>query len=105
MSLDDVTSGTVRLTAQVHGLVQGVGYRDFCLRYASALSAGRSGRLTGYARNLDAESTVEVVAEGPRDLLEKLLVALRRGPPAASVLKVDASWSAATREFDRFRMR
>lgn len=105
MSLDDVTPDAQRLTAHVHGLVQAVGYRDFCLRTTSALSAGRSGRITGYARNLDAESTVEVVAEGPRDLLEKLLAALRRGPPAAHVLKVEASWSAATREFDRFRMR
>lgn len=105
MSLDDVTPGTVRLTAHVHGLVQAVGYRDFCLRRADALSYGRLQRITGYARNLDAESTVEVVAEGPRDLLEKLLAALHRGPPAASVLKIDTSWSAATREFDRFRMR
>jgi acylphosphatase len=78
----------VRLTALVRGTVQGVGYRYF------ALSQARAPGLRGYARNR-RDGAVEVVAEGARQRLEKLLVALRRGPSAAKVTAVVASWSPA----------
>jgi acylphosphatase len=38
---------------------------------------------------------VRVEAEGPRDLLERLLVLVREGPPAARVLRVVEEWSRA----------
>ena len=53
-----------RLTAIVHGDVQGVGYRFFAQRQAARLG------LRGYVRNL-RDGTVEVVAEGPRPLLDQ----------------------------------
>ena len=88
-----------RLTALVHGFVQGVGYRDFCSRVAYRLSPTD---LSGYARNRSSGSTVEVVAEGPRHLLDALLQQLHQGPGMARVSSIDASWSTATHEFDRF---
>lgn len=86
-----------RLTAIVHGDVQGVGYRFFVQRQAAALG------LRGYVRNL-RDGTVEVVAEGPRPALEQLVAALRRGPSAAEVTTVDVTWSAAVGAFSNFRV-
>ncbi len=85
-----------RLTAVVHGDVQGVGFRMFVLREAVRLG------LRGYVRNVP-DGTVEVVAEGPRSLLEQLLAALRRGPRMAEVASVDVTWSQAIGAFTNFR--
>ena len=52
-------------------------------------------RLTGHAENL-SDGRVEVIAEGERADLERLLHWLRRGPPHARVENVDASWNEAT---------
>jgi acylphosphatase len=62
----------VRLTAWVHGHVQGVGFRWWTRSRALALG------LVGSARNLP-DGRVEVVAEGTRDACEALLAALRFG--------------------------
>ncbi|HET8590486.1 MAG TPA: acylphosphatase [Nakamurella sp.] len=63
---DDV----VRLTAWVHGQVQGVGFRWWTR--ARALELG----LAGHAANL-ADGRVEVVAEGPESSCRALLELLR----------------------------
>lgn len=91
-----------RLTALVHGFVQGVGYRDFCNRAAYRLSPTE---VSGYSRNLPTGSSVEVVAEGTRPLLDALLQELYDGPGMARVASIETSWSAATHEFDRFTTR
>ena len=62
----------VRLSAWVHGYVQGVGFRWWTR--SRALELG----LVGYARN-HADGRVHVVAEGPRTAGEKLLELLRSG--------------------------
>ncbi len=101
----DTAPEVARLTAQVHGFVQMVGYRDFCKRTAFAISRDQPIKITGYSRNQPNGTTVEVVAEGPRALLERFLTALREGPGMAQVIDVEASWGAATREFDGFSAR
>ena len=78
-----------RLQAVVHGDVQGVGFRYFVQRKAHQLG------LSGWVRNND-DGTVELVAEGARDELEKLRQAVEEGPRTAHVDRVDAEWSAAT---------
>jgi acylphosphatase len=88
-----------RLTAEVRGQVQGVGFRWFVQRN------GRNLGLTGYARNLADGRRVEVVAEGERSALEHLLNALRRGPEGAYVESVQHSFSEATGEFSGFETR
>lgn len=87
-----------RLHAIVHGRVQGVGFRAFVVE--NGLSLGAS----GWARNR-WDGTVEVVAEGDRQSLEKLLASLRRGPRMANVTKVDIDWQAYTGEFNSFSVR
>ncbi|AWB84268.1 acylphosphatase [Corynebacterium liangguodongii] len=66
----------VRLTAFVHGHVQGVGFRWWTR--SRALELG----LSGYAKNLD-DGRVEVVAEGQREGVDKLLELLREQPSSA----------------------
>ncbi len=91
-------SAPMRLSAIVHGRVQGVFFRDFTRRQAWELG------VTGFVRNLP-DATVEVVAEGQQDALEELLERLRMGPSGARVNKVDFSWSNHTGEFDHFEVR
>ena len=79
-----------RFYALVHGRVQGVYFRAFVQRHAQALG------LSGWARNLPDGASVEVVAEGPRQTLDELLVHLHWGPPGARVDAVEASWMSAT---------
>jgi len=88
-----------RLVALVHGRVQGVGYRLFAIRHAQALG------LTGHVRNLPDHRTVEVVAEGPREALDTLLVQLRRGPHAARIDAVDTTWGPALGGLGSFDVR
>ena len=88
----------MRVTAVVRGRVQGVGYRFFARREASALG------LRGYARNR-ADGGVEVVAEGARRNLETFLESLRRGPSAAEVETLDVTWSVASETFANFGIR
>ncbi|MGC5258436.1 acylphosphatase [Gordonia sp. DT218] len=71
-------NGDVRLTAYVHGQVQGVGFRWWTR--SRALELG----LVGYAANL-ADGRVLVIAEGPRDAADALLALLRSGDTAGSV--------------------
>lgn len=76
-----------RLTAWVHGRVQGVGFRWWTR--SRALELG----LAGHARNL-ADGRVEVVAEGPREAAEALLALLRSGDTPFVIDSVVPHWSA-----------
>ena len=66
----------------VRGRVQGVGFR-----YAT-VEQGRRLALDGWARNLP-DGSVEVVAAGPADAVERLAEWCRSGPPSARVTSVD----------------
>jgi len=48
------------------------------------------------------DSTVEVVAEGKRERLEKLISWCRSGPPGAQVKEVRAEWEVSKEEFQSF---
>jgi acylphosphatase len=78
----------VRLTAWVHGHVQGVGFRWWTR--SRALELG----LTGYAAN-KADGRVQVVAQGPREAAEQLLELLRGGSTPGSVTTVVEDWGPA----------
>jgi acylphosphatase len=60
--------------------------------------------LVGYVRN-QADGTVEVVAEGPREEVEQLLAFLRTGQRPAFVTHVETRWPMPTGSFDRFEVR
>ena len=84
-----------RLTAWVHGNVQGVGFRWWAR--SRALDLG----LTGYAAN-QADGRVLVVAQGPREAGEKLLQLLQGGATPGRVDKVVADWSQPEERFSGF---
>ncbi len=85
------------LRAIVRGRVQGVGFRDYVETRARALS------LTGYVRNLSDSRSVEVVAEGARHDLERLVADLHRGPSSAHITAVDTDWRTPTGAHAGFR--
>lgn len=88
----------VRAHLIISGLVQGVFYR------ASARSvAGKLG-LKGWVRNR-YDGTVEAVAEGTRDNVQKFIDWCHQGPPGARVTHVQVEWSDATGEFKDFSVR
>ena len=74
-----------------------VGYRVF-----AEMAADRIGGIVGVVRNLPDGSTVEVVAEGQRRALDRLLEELRVGPAHALVRAVDVEWDVAEGGFDGF---
>ena len=92
------TSSHQRLSARVSGRVQGVYFRAFTRNQAQRLGLG------GWVRN-EYDGSVRLVAEGPREFLEQLLLAVRRGPSGARVDHVSEAWSEATGEYDGFGIR
>ena len=86
------------MEAVVSGRVQGVMYRDFVERNASALS------LCGFVENIP-DGTVSVCAEGDREKLETLLSRLKKGPLFARVDDVTVSWAEATNEHKSFSIK
>ena len=85
--------------AWVHGVVQGVGFR-----YTTQHEAQRLG-LTGYARNLE-DGSVEVVACGDAENVEKLIEWLKSGGPrSARVDKVLSEPHQPDREWNDFGIR
>ncbi len=68
----------------VRGRVQGVGYRANCARFAESIG------VAGTVRNLP-DGSVEVVAEGPPDVIDELITWCRRGPTWAKVSSVDVT--------------
>ncbi|OMC35903.1 acylphosphatase [Mycobacterium sp. GA-1841] len=78
----------VRLSAWVHGRVQGVGFRWWTR--SRALELG----LTGFASNRP-DGRVHVVAQGPRDKCQRLLDLLGSGQTPGSVDNVVADWAEA----------
>jgi acylphosphatase len=88
-------SQLTQLHAVVHGYVQGVGFRGFVMSTALGLD------LKGWVRNVGYDQ-VEVIAEGSREILDKLLFALHQGPRMSQVDKVEADWNPYSGEFSRF---
>jgi acylphosphatase len=86
------------LRAKVRGRVQGVFFRAFVESRALEL------HLSGYVCNLP-DGTVEVVAEGDRARLEKLVDYLGKGPPPARVVEVKTDWSEYRGIYRDFRVR
>ena len=93
---------SVRMTAWVHGRVQGVGFRWW------TRSRGLELGLVGTASNL-RDGRVEVVAEGPRTACDQLLAWLEEQPSTkarpGAVTGVTHRWSAPSGAFKGFRER
>lgn len=81
----------------VIGRVQGVYYRSYTRSEAEKLG------LTGWVKN-NINGSVEIVAEGEKDDIEKLIVCCQKGPPSAKVTNVEIEWYQYKQEFDRFNV-
>jgi acylphosphatase len=68
----------------VHGLVQGVYFRDTTREAAEARG------VTGWAANLP-DGTVELVLEGTPEAVEAVLAVARMGPPDAHVTAIEVA--------------
>jgi acylphosphatase len=66
----------------VRGRVQGVGYRVWAMETGQALD------LDGWARNR-RDGSVEILAMGETNVIERLVEACRVGPPAALVSSLE----------------
>ncbi|HXZ03851.1 MAG TPA: acylphosphatase [Ktedonobacteraceae bacterium] len=98
MASQNETNEIQELHAYVVGWVQGVGYRYFVVN--TALSLG----IRGYVRNL-SDGNVEVLAQGTRPNLERLLAMLQRGPSAAEVHEIRTRWGQPTEHLSGFHVR
>jgi acylphosphatase len=85
-----------RVQLVVHGRVQGVGFRAFVAHEARALG------LSGTVRNR-ADGSVEIEAEGAAGALEALAAAVRRGPVAARVERVEQALGEGPARYRGFR--
>ena len=81
----------------VRGRVQGVGFRWFVEREAHILG------IAGWVRN-NADSSVEVLAQGSKEQLAELRSRLRQGPRAARVDDVEEFESRPISEMNTFRI-
>ena len=82
---------------KVSGLVQGVGFRYFCLRKAQAL------KLVGWVRNRP-DGSVELVVEGERDSVELYLAELSDAPAYANVDNIEVEWLHASNDYKAFEV-
>ena len=82
----------------VSGRVQGVWYRGYTQRAASA--AG----VHGWVRNLP-DRRVEAVLQGERTAVESVIDFMRAGPPGASVTDCVVSWRTTGERFHGFDIR
>ena len=82
----------------VHGIVQGVFFR------ANTVKAARDLGLKGYAKNMP-DGTVEIVAEGPNDNINKLIKFFKKSPGASEVSKIDVKFGKAKNEFGGFEVK
>jgi len=86
---------TEEIHAKVHGKVQFVMFRDFIQRKSRTMG------LKGFVKNLQ-DGSVEVVAQGSPEKLEKLIEHLHKGPFLARVIRVDVKWRKPQEAFDGF---
>lgn len=75
--------------------MQGVFFRSSAKKVAESLG------LVGWVRNND-DGSVEALAKGSKENLEKFVSWCKKGPLAATVERVEVNWSKATGEFDKF---
>jgi acylphosphatase len=86
----------VRAHIWVKGRVQGVGFRAH-VEYA----ARQIGGLAGWVRNVGYD-TVEAIAEGEQEKVDRLIEAMKQGPRSSRVDESRAEWETPTGEFTQF---
>lgn len=88
-------SENARSRITVSGLVQGVFFRGNTVEQAVSLN------LTGWVRNLE-NGDVEIVAEGEKEKIDKLIGWCHAGPSMARIDSVTVAWEKHRGEFTEF---
>jgi len=81
----------------VIGSVQGIGFRYFVKSNARRL------KLTGWVKNTD-DGGVEVLAQGSKETIEKLVKFCEKGPFLAEVKSVSVEWGNGEEQLDDFKV-
>lgn len=89
-------SEIVRAHIWVKGRVQNVGFRAH-VEYAARTITG----ITGWVRNVGYD-TVEAIAEGQRENVERFIEWMQEGPRASRVDESKVEWEDVTGEFQGF---
>ncbi|MBV9840782.1 MAG: acylphosphatase [Sphingomonadaceae bacterium] len=82
---------------RIHGTVQGVWFRDWAVRTARSLA------IKGWVRNRE-DGTVEALAIGEPEAIERFTAACHEGSPKSRVERVDIEEAEAER-LDGFELR
>ncbi|MDH5794911.1 MAG: acylphosphatase [Candidatus Bathyarchaeota archaeon] len=88
----------VRARVFISGFVQGVFFR-----YETRKMARRYA-VTGWVRNL-YDGRVEAVFEGERKDVDAMIAFCKKGPPSATVTRVEVFWEEPTGESKGFQVR
>lgn len=86
----------IRVHIHVKGRVQGVGFRAHVEYHADQI-----GGINGWVRNVGYD-TVECVAEGEREKIEKFIEFVKQGPRASRVDECKVEFENVTGEFMGF---
>ena len=97
--MDSNQNDLVRAHVWVRGRVQGVGFRAHV-----EWSARQIGELTGWVRNVGYD-TVEAVAEGRREKVDRFIEMMKQGPRGSRVDESKVEWENVTGEFEEFGVR
>ena len=87
-----------RVHLKIEGRVQGVYFRASTVAHAQSLG------VTGWVRNC-SDGSVEAVAEGAREHIDKLIEWCRQGPQGARVSRVHVDWEEPQSDFAGFGIR
>ena len=93
---DKSSSDIVRAHVWVKGRVQGVGFRGHVM-----YGARRIGGVTGWVRNVGYD-TVEAIAEGERENVERFIEMMEQGPSVSRVDDSRVEWEEPTGGFVDF---
>ena len=77
------------------GYVQGVGFRFFVRDQAASRG------IKGWVKNL-SDGTVEIVAEGEKEILEGFINKVKKGPMFGRVSELITEWIEPTKAFKNF---
>ncbi len=88
----------LQIHAFIAGYVQGVNFRYYTSVHARKL------HLKGFVRNL-VDGRVEVLAQGKKENLERMVEWLNHGPASANVEYVNLSWGKARKKYKRFSIK
>lgn len=95
LTFTDLENNFLEFQARIFGFVQGVNFRASVWKLAKELN------LTGWVKNKE-DGSVEVLAQGREEPLQKLIYFLKKGPPLAKVNEIKIIFRCPLTKFENF---